>query len=139
MDKGLIILFGIIILVIGGTIGAIYATGGFSPRPSVSPAPLPQGTVLFFAQDCPHCKIVEDYIKANNIDQKVQYTRLEVPFNGKTSAQLEANAATAINVANSCKLDTSNGVSIPFLYDGSKCYLGQEDVINFFKNAAGIK
>lgn len=141
MDKNLIILFGIVVVVVAVIVGAIYVTGGFNPKPVATPAPLPEGIVLFFAQDCPHCKIVEDFITANNIDQKVKYTKLEVPFNGKTSPELEANAALAIKQAQVCKMDTTNGISIPFLWDGSqsKCYLGQDDVINLFKQKAGIQ
>ena len=104
------------------------------------PTPLPAGIVLFYSPDCPHCQDVEKFIADNNIDEKVKYTKLEVPFNGKTSTPLVANAELAIQLAQKCKMDVSKGVGIPFLYDGEgKCYLGEVDIPNFFKAQAGIK
>ena len=142
MDKIVILI--IIVVVSAGAIFWAVQSGIFSgPAPLI---PVPEGALLFFGQNCPHCKIVEDFIIANNIDQKVKFSRLEIPFNGKTSPQLESNAKLLIQLAQGCKIDVSKGVSIPFLYDPSagsgqagKCLVGQDDVINFFKNAADIK
>lgn len=99
-----------------------------------------EGIILFYGDGCPHCKNVEDFIATNNIDQKVKYTKLEIPFNGKTSPQLVVNADLLTRVAKKCGLNVSNGLIIPFLYDGNnKCFTGDIDTINFFKNATGIK
>ncbi|MCX6721767.1 MAG: hypothetical protein NTY04_01050 [Candidatus Staskawiczbacteria bacterium] len=104
------------------------------------PASLPEGIVLFYGAECPHCKNVEAFVSANNIDQKVKFTNLEVSFAGKTSPQLKADDALALQVAEACKMDITSGVSIPLLFDGKdKCFSGDVDVINFFKNEAGIK
>lgn len=100
---------------------------------------LPSGTLLFYGQDCPHCKIVEEYIAQNKISEKLKFSNLEIPFNEKTSDQLVANSKLLLKAARICKIDTSNGVSIPFLFDGKGCLVGDQDIINFFKNAAGIK
>ena len=136
MDKIVLV---IIIVIIVAAAGFFVWQHGASNAP-VAPTPLPVGIVLFYSPDCPHCQDVEKFIAANNIDQKVKYTKLEVPFNSKTSPQLVANAELAIQLAGVCKMDVSGGVSIPFLYDGNgKCYLGEVDVPNFLKNAAGIK
>jgi glutaredoxin len=145
MDKTIVIT--VLLIILAGFLFWGFQTGFFAkifagpttPTPPVAPTGLPSGTILFYGQECPHCKIVEAYITANNIDQKVKFTQLEVPFAGKTSPQLVANAELAIQLAQGCKLDVSKGVSIPFLYDGKNCLIGQDDVINFFKNAAGIK
>ena len=143
MNKTIVIT--ILLVVLAGFLFWGFQTGFFvtlfsGPAKTVEPAPLPQGIVLFYGAECPHCKIVEAFLVANSIDQKVKFTQLEVPFFGKTSSQLEANAGLAIQIAQSCKIDTTNGISIPFLYDGtSKCITGDTDVINFFKNAANIK
>jgi hypothetical protein len=83
---------------------------------------------------------VEDFVVANKIEEKVKFTRLEVPFASKTSPQLVDNAKIAIQLAQKCKIDATNGVGIPFLYDGKgNCVDGDVNVINFFKNEAGIK
>ena len=142
MDKT--ILYTVIIVIFAGFLFWGFQTGFFTkvlPQPvtQVQPTPLPEGAVLFFGADCPHCKDVEAFVAANNIDQKVKYTKLEVPFNGKSSDQLVANAELAVQLAQGCKLDVTNGISIPLLYDGKNCLLGETDVINFFKNAACIK
>lgn len=138
MDK--IVIFIIAIIILAG-VGFWAFESGFFVKQSINPTTLPKGIVLFFGADCPHCKIVEDFIAQNNISQKVSFSNLEVPFNGKTSAELISNAETAVKSAQYCKIDVANGLSIPFLWDGNnlKCYLGQEEVINFFKNEAGIK
>ena len=140
MDKVPVVIILIIILV-GVGFWAVQSGLFVKHLPAnTKPTPLPSGIVWFFGDGCPHCKNVEDYIAQNNIAQKVKYTMLEVPFGGKTSTQLQSNAALAIQLAEGCKRDVSQGVGIPFLYDGNgKCYDGDQDVINFLKNAAGIK
>jgi len=135
MDKTIVI---IIVAVILAGAGFWAWQSGFFTGNVVPPTPLPEGIVLFFGQDCPHCKIVEEFIVANNIDQKVEFTNLEIPFNGKTSPELVANSEVLVQVAKECKIDTSSGISIPFLFDGKQCLVGQDDIINFFKNKAGI-
>ena len=136
MNKAVI--YTIVVLALGGFVFWGFQTGLFATIFS-GPNPLPQGIILFYGADCPHCKIVEAYISDNKISEKVSFTNLEIPFNGKTSAQLAANAKLLMQVATSCKIDTKNGVSIPFLYDGvSKCLIGDTEVINFFKDAAKI-
>jgi len=86
--------------------------------------------ILFYGTGCPHCEIVEDYIKENNIEEKVLFSRLEV-FNN------ESNAKILLEKAQICKLDTTS-VGVPFLWDGQNCLMGDQDVINFFKERAGI-
>ncbi len=138
MDKTAIIIIGIILVVAGAFIWAVQS----APKvpAGTTPAVLPAGIVLFYGDGCPHCKNVDDFLAANNVSQKVKYTQLEVPFGLKTSSELQANAAAAILKAQNCGIDTSNGISIPFLWDGtSKCFTGDTDVISFFKEQAGIK
>jgi len=139
MDKKVVVIIIAIILV--GFLFWAWQTGFFAKGPVVyvPPTPLPEGIVLFYGAECPHCKNVEDFIAKNNIGQKVKFTNLEIPFAGKTSSQLVANAGLLVSIAQGCKLDVSKGVNIPFLYDGKSCLIGQDDVINFFKTQAGIK
>src|SRR5271165_303190 len=103
MDKAIIII--VIIIILAGGIFWAAQSGVFSKIPSVSvkPAPLPAGIVLFYSPNCQHCQDVEKFIAQNNIDQKVKYTKLEVPFAGKTSDQLAANGELAIKLAQQCK------------------------------------
>lgn len=139
MDKKIV--FSVLIVIFAGMVFWGFQSGFFTKNPGsdVTATPLPEGIVLFFGEDCPHCKIVEDFITQNKIADKVSFTNLEVPFGLKSSPQLMSNAKLAIKLAQGCNMDVSNGISIPFLYDGKNCLLGQDDVINFFKEKAGIK
>jgi len=131
MDKPLIIII-IIIILVGILFWAIqsgFLVNIFSG--GVKPTSLPQGIVLFYGQGCPHCADVDEYIKTNNIDKKVQFIKLEVWYN-------KSNAALLTQIVQKCKI-SSGSVGIPFLYDGKNCLIGETDVINFFKNAANIK
>jgi hypothetical protein len=89
--------------------------------------------VYFWGEGCPHCINVEQFVKDNNIQEKVSYTRKEV-FNNKD------NAKELITAAQKCGL-ASGQVGVPLLYDkaNSKCYEGDADVINFLKQKAGIQ
>jgi glutaredoxin len=90
------------------------------PRPDVS------GVVLFYKDGCAHCEDVEKYIKDNNIEGKVQFTRLEVSKNlGNEKLLLEKAVTCGLGI---------NQVGVPFLWDGEKCIIGGPDVIQFFKD-----
>ena len=81
--------------------------------------------ILFYGDTCPHCENVEEYINAHNLESKVPFQRLEV-FNNQANANLLSKKASA------CGMNTDS-VGVPFLYDGSKCYMGDEEVMSFFK------
>jgi len=132
MDKIIVII--IVVIVLTGGIFWAWQSGIFSKVSSVAvtPTPLPAGIVLFYGQGCPHCKDVEDFIVKNKIDDKVKITRLEVWYN-------KANQKLLGQIAQKCGI-TSDSVGVPFLYDGNgKCYIGEVDVPNFLKTAAGIQ
>ena len=92
---------------------------------------IPEGTILFYGEGCPHCKVVDDFITQNKVEEKVKFARLEV-WNNKYNQKILTKAAEICNI----KTDT---VGVPFLFDKNKCFVGQIEVIDFFKNAAGIK
>ena len=131
MDK--VIVYIIIAIIFVGVLFWIFQSGFLTSIFSspVAPTPLPSGIVEFYGQGCPHCADVDAFVKANNIEQKVKFTSLEVWYN-------KSNAALLAQVAQSCKI-TSGSVGVPFLYDGKNCIIGETDVINFFKAQAGIK
>ena len=128
MDKTMIFIV-IAVVLVGGIFWA-WQAGLFVG--SVVATPLPAGLVEFYGQGCPHCADVDAWVKTNNIDQKVKWTKLEVWYN-------KANQETLSQVAQKCGI-TGNSVGVPFLYDGNgKCYIGEIDVENFLKTQAGIK
>jgi len=90
--------------------------------------PPAEGTViLFYGDTCPHCQNVDDYLKENKVRERFSFQELEVYNNQK-------NAALLTKTAQTCGLDTSAGVGVPFLFDGQNCLVGDRDVINYFQN-----
>ncbi len=85
--------------------------------------------ILFYGDTCPHCKIVEDYIKENQIDEKIIFSQKEVYHNTKNAAELTEKAKI-------CGLPTSS-IGVPFLWDGENCLVGDQDIISFFKQKTG--
>lgn len=80
---------------------------------------------LFYGDTCPHCQNVEDYLQANDVRAKLKFKELEV-YNNQTNAQLLAKRAQQ------CGLDISQGVGVPFFFDGRACVSGDTDIINYF-------
>jgi len=81
--------------------------------------------VLFYGDGCPHCAIVEKYIEENKIKDKISFAQKEVYHNQNNAKELEAKAKI-------CGLPT-NSIGVPFLWDGEKCLIGDQDIIDFFK------
>ena len=81
--------------------------------------------ILFYGDGCPHCKIVEEYINESNIQNKISFAQKEVYYNQNNAKELEAKAKI-------CGLPTDS-IGVPFLWDGEKCLIGDQDIINFFK------
>jgi len=81
--------------------------------------------ILFYGDGCPHCAIVEKYIKENKIQDKISFIQKEVYYNQSNARELEAKAKI-------CGLPTDS-IGVPFLWDGEKCLIGDQDIINFFK------
>jgi glutaredoxin len=79
--------------------------------------------ILYYGDGCPHCAIVEDYIKENNIKEKLSFEEKEVYYNRKNADDLAAKAKI-------CGIPTDY-IGVPFLWDDSKCYVGDQDIINF--------
>jgi glutaredoxin len=83
--------------------------------------------ILFYGDGCPHCAKVEEYLSKNNIKDKISFEEKEVYYN-------QSNAKELAEKAKICGLAT-NSIGVPFLWDGEKCYIGDKDVIKFFKQA----
>lgn len=135
MDKTPV--FIILVIIVAGIFFWAIQSGIFLPN--TNNVSIPEGTLLFFGDGCPHCKVVDEFVTENKIEEKIKLSKLEIPFALKTSPELQKNSLVLLQIAKKCNIDISNGVSIPFLYGNEKCYVGQDDVINFFKNEAGIK
>jgi len=82
--------------------------------------------IFFYGDGCPHCAIVEEYIKENNINDKISFAQKEVYYNQNNAKELESKAKI-------CGIPT-NSIGVPFLWDGSKCIIGDQPIIDFFKS-----
>lgn len=82
--------------------------------------------ILFFGDTCPHCENVEAFINENNIKDKISFQELEVYRNQENAALLRKKAIH-------CDLDISNGIGVPFFFDGENCLVGGEAIIEFLK------
>ena len=89
--------------------------------------------IFFYGEGCPHCLNVEKFVQDNNVESKVQFDKKEV-WGDKQNAYLMTLVATK-----KCNLP-ENELGVPFLWYGpdSKCFLGDQSIIDFFKQKIGI-
>ena len=87
--------------------------------------------IYFYGEGCPHCANVDAFLKDNKIEEKVSFEKKEV-FNNQD------NAKELVDLSQKCSLPADQ-VGVPFLWDGSKCFVGDTDIINFFKQKVGIQ
>jgi len=80
--------------------------------------------ILFYRDSCPHCANVEEFVKANNIEEKYPFERLSVDN--------PVNAQLFMKKIKYCEIP-SELAGVPLLWDRSKCRLGDADIINFFE------
>lgn len=115
-------------------LGALVLIGGlvyWGFREETQPVDDPNAIVYYHGEGCPHCKVVNDFLAANNIAEKVSFTKKEV-WGDKLNA-IEMNRR-----AKACDIKPE-GMGVPFVYGGDgKCYVGEPDVINFFKTRSGM-
>lgn len=86
--------------------------------------------IFFYGSTCPHCKVVEEYIKNNNIESKIDLAQGEV-YNNKDNAQF------MMEKQKGCNLEEKMIGAVPFLWTKEKCYLGQDEIIEFLAEKAG--
>jgi len=84
--------------------------------------------ILFYGITCPHCKIVEEFISTNQIDQKLKISQLEVYEN-------ESNKTTFSKMVQQICPDQINngGLPVPFLIDQTdkKCTIGDTPITEY--------
>ena len=91
----------------------------------------PNAIVYYYGEGCPHCKVVQEFIDANNITEKVSFEKKEV-WSSKANASEMERRAKACNIK-------PEGMGVPFVYGGDgKCYVGEPEVTGFFKAKSGM-
>lgn len=87
--------------------------------------------LLFYSETCPHCLKVEDYIKQNNIAEKIKIDQKEV------GDKFEANNNLMLEKQKECGINQNEIGSIPFLWAPDKCLLGDQPIIDFLGQKIG--
>lgn len=88
--------------------------------------------IIFYGATCPHCKKVNDYIIANNIDKIVKLQHLEV-YNDKANLDLMKQKL------DQCKdLSADDKGGVPFMYSSTKCLVGDQPIDDYLGQQAGI-
>lgn len=87
--------------------------------------------VYFYGEGCSHCKKVSEFFEQNKIAEKVSFVKKEVWSNKNNNAEMEFRAKQ-------CNVKPE-GMGVPFLFAKGKCFVGDIDVIDFFKKEAGIR
>lgn len=82
--------------------------------------------ILFYSDSCPHCKNVEAYISESGVKDKIKFDEKEV-------SKSQVNATLLESKARQCGLDLTQGIGVPFFFDGQKCLMGDQPIIDYFK------
>jgi len=123
MNKKLLI--SLILFISASIIGVFLLSSNKDAKPLVNEVEPSINQIIFFYGDgCPHCAIVEEYFQENNIKEKVSFTEKEVYNNQKNSQEL-------LEKVRICGIPTDS-IGVPFLWDGAKCLVGDQDIIEFF-------
>ncbi|MEK6731259.1 MAG: hypothetical protein AABY34_03665 [Pseudomonadota bacterium] len=85
-----------------------------------------QKMILFYSVTCPHCKKVEDFINQYHVTQKIHFDSTEV-------SQDQQNLAIFENVAQKYCHITGSNLVVPLFWTGSKCIIGDQPIIHYFK------
>lgn len=79
--------------------------------------------ILFYSINCPHCQNVEKFLDSNEIREKIKLTEKSIDNNTENTNEL-------ISYAKKCG-NEGDSVSIPFLWNGTNCFIGEQDIINY--------
>jgi len=87
--------------------------------------------IYFYGEGCPHCANVEQFLEENNIEEKIQFEKKEI-YSSKENANL-----LLLIAKEKCKL-SENEIGVPFLWDKGTCLMGDEPIIDNFKEKLKI-
>jgi hypothetical protein len=82
--------------------------------------------IYYTSLQCPDCKEVENFLKDNKIEGKIEIEKKDILGNIN-------NTNESVDKAKFCKGDNPYPFVYPLLWDGSKCFFGKDEVINFFQ------
>ena len=85
--------------------------------------------ILFWGDGCPHCKIVDEYITSNKVDEKVKISYKEVYYNKSNQNLLQETVKRCPSI------DSSQGIGVPlaFVKADSTCFYGDTPIVDWLK------
>lgn len=129
MNQKAIIVAALLLVAVGGLVWWGWKSGQASGEPAAAET---HPIVYYYGAECPHCHVVAKFLDENKIEEKVDFKKKEVWHDAANSRELEARAKDV------CGLDRKQ-LAVPFLLAEGQCYIGETDVIDFFKKKAGMK
>lgn len=82
-------------------------------------------TYFYYSFICPHCKTVEEYMTENNITDKIKIVSKEV-------SESRDNAQELLLRAGECGYKMEE-VGVPMLWKDGICVMGDQPIIDYFK------
>lgn len=79
--------------------------------------------IFYYGETCPHCHIVDAYVKNNKINQKLNIINKEVYNNQNNAEDLRVKARL-------CGIP-DNALGVPLLWNGQDCLVGDQPIIDF--------
>ncbi len=94
------------------------------PVSSETVTSIPAGKFYFFSADCTHCAAVQRHVEETGLKQRLYYIEQRIDNNPAATDLLKA-------MGRRCGLADSQ-MAVPFFWDGTSCYLGEDEVISYF-------
>ena len=101
---------------------------GNKQNSSSTPPPPPTSYEYFWAEGCPHCENVADFMESWEKNDQVKIDKFEV-WNNTKNASLFETRYRSCNITNPAEM----GVPLLFTPEG-KCFSGDQPIIDYFKN-----
>ena len=122
------IIFLIIILALGLAAYGYFMSG---ESPSVLGEVKDSNSIFFYGRECPHCKVVEKFMKENGVVEKMSFVSAEI-YHNKENQELFREKFSACGVTDEKKM------GVPMLWVENKCVVGDKDIIVYFKEKIGL-
>ena len=131
-QKSSFIVIGVVAILIAGlVVWGVLDGKKKSSEMSVDDTALNNQFIYYYGEECPHCQRVQAFLDENKVADKFTYEKKEVWHNEKNNAEMLRRAQSV------CKLDPKQ-LGVPFVIADGKCFSGEDEVTDIFKQKAGI-
>ena len=90
-----------------------------------------QELTLYVSKTCPHCRNVEDFIEKNGIKEKISFSQKEISQSIANAREFSARGAV-------CQI-SPNQLGVPLFWNGEKCLMGDQEIIQYFSSQINEK